>query len=125
MMMEDVTIGRVYIFIGHGDVRQAGAGWTSSHRLRSHADVLLTGETLQDPIAFPYQFSLQREGNGTYGTVKYTDSKHSNSNCEGEKAGGKEDGRGRNKRNDPGDGLLECTCYKELVDLVWEQVSRD
>ena len=62
--MEEIDIPPFSLFIGHGYLQHAGAGWRGNHSIRYHTYVVPENHLLPDAIAFAYDWSL-KAGNGT------------------------------------------------------------
>ena len=60
--MELITIPPQSVFVGHGYVQHAGAGWNGSGCLRYHMYIILDGSNLRDAISYAFGRSLRRKG---------------------------------------------------------------
>ena len=60
--MELITIPPQSIFVGHGYVQHAGAGWNGSGCLRYHMYIIPDGSNLRDAISYAFGRSLRRKG---------------------------------------------------------------
>jgi hypothetical protein len=58
LVMTQITIPRFSIFVGHGHLQHAGAGWTGAHNLRYHIYFSPADLHLPDAIVFAYGDSL-------------------------------------------------------------------
>lgn len=64
LQMEEIMIPPLSMFIGHGYLQHAGAGWRGHHAVRYHTYVAPTSHPLPDAISFAYDWSMSR-GDGT------------------------------------------------------------
>ena len=63
--MSLIEIPPFSVFIGHGYVQHAGAGWSGSHNLRYHIYLIPDGHQLRDTVAFAYGYSFKKEGDAS------------------------------------------------------------
>lgn len=60
-----ISIPENSVFVGHGFLQQAGAGWSGTPSLRYHMYLVPNHHPLKDAVAFPYGTSYKREDEST------------------------------------------------------------
>ena len=58
--MELINIPPHSVFVGHGHVQHAGAGWTGTENLRYHMYLIPEGHNMKDAVAFAYGWSFRK-----------------------------------------------------------------
>ena len=70
LVMSEITIAPHSVFIGHGYLQHAGAGWRGFHALRYHIYLVPDGLVLPDAIHFSYEWSLRRDNEESVHSTK-------------------------------------------------------
>lgn len=61
------------VFFGHGRVQRVGARWEESLRLRTHANFILSYESLKEAIYFAIRTSISSHHSAFYTSEKEND----------------------------------------------------